>query len=250
MSGVFFSIKISDINRGLSNIIERFILEVDQFYTKHIYLIEWLEVNTIEIEKDFQLSTLNNDHDRLKKILNKGIQLQNDLKSLQEYLQTIDLIIKDFEQAIENTDDEKLTNILKRFYQDFELLARRSSDFIKHCKQISDYCERYLILFNEMNHLNEELLKSMNEFDEHLSLNEKNPKVKKFSRKIFLFLCFIQNDNTLQILLLNIQQQLDKLNMLAIHESTSPTNTHFQNQIKEHVSNDFKKRRNQEIIHS
>ncbi len=162
----------------MNNIIQRFINQFDQFITKHVYLTEWLEINTKEIEKDLQLSTLNNDNDRLKNILNIGIDLQSDLKSLQEYLQTINLIIKKFEQATENTDNKKLENIFKQFQQDFELLSRNYANFIKHCKQISDQCERYMIIFNEINHLNEEFLKSMNEFDQHLSINEKNPKVK------------------------------------------------------------------------
>jgi len=170
----------------LSNIIERFIIQVDQFNIKYTDLIEWLEINTKGIEKDLELSTLNNDNDRLKDILNRGIHQQNDLKSLQEYLQTIDLIIKDFEQATENTGDGKSENIFKQY---FENLSKNYSDFIKHCKQTSDQCERYVIIFNEINHLNEEFLKSINEFDQHLSINEKNPNV-KLSQKLLLFLSF------------------------------------------------------------
>lgn len=161
----------------MSTIIERFINQVDQFNTKYIDLTEWLEINTKEIEKDLELSTLNSDNDRLKNILNIGIHRQNDLKSLQEYLQTIDLIIKDFEQATENNDNEKSDNILKYFQQNLELSSRNYLDFLKHSKQISDQCERHMILFNEINQLSEEFLKSLNEFDQHLSMNEKNPNV-------------------------------------------------------------------------
>ncbi len=171
----------------MSNIIERFIIQVNQFNTKHVYLTKWLEINTKEIEKDLELTALNNDNDRLKNILNIGIHLQNDLKSLQECLQTIDLIIKDFEQATENTDGGKSENIFKHY---FEILSKNYSDFIKHCKQIADQCERYMIIFNEINHLNEEFLKSINEFDQHLSINEQNPNV-KLSRKLLLFLFFL-----------------------------------------------------------
>jgi hypothetical protein len=43
------------------------------------------------------------------------------------------------------------------------------------------------------------------------------------------------------MLLLNVQQQLDKLGMLATHEPASPSpvmsaSNHIQNEIKEHVS--------------
>jgi hypothetical protein len=185
-----FLIKISNINNDLSNIIERFIIQIDQFNTKYVYLTEWLEINTKEIEKDLQLSTLNNDNDRLKNILNIGIHLENDLKSLQEYLQNIGLITKDFDQSNENIDDKKSENIFKKFQQDFELLSTKYVDFIKHCKQISDQSERYMIRFNEINHLNEEFLKSMNEFDQHLSNNEQNPTVKIFLKNIFIIFFF------------------------------------------------------------
>ncbi|CAF1221360.1 unnamed protein product [Rotaria sordida] len=217
-------IEISDINNGLSNIIERFIVQLDQFNTKYIYLIEWLKTNEKEIENNLQLSTLIIDNDKFKNILNTGINLQNDFISLQEYLQIIDLIIQDFQQATENTDDGKSTMIFKQLQQSLELLSINYFDFLKRCKQISDICERYLILFNEINHLDEEFIKSMNEFDQHLAMNEKNQ----------------QDDNILQSLLLNVQQQLDKLRLLSTHEPTSTStivalNNHIHNQIKEHL---------------
>jgi len=168
----------------LSNILERFITEIDQFNTKHKYLTVWLENNDKEIEKSLQLSTLNADNDKLKTIMNTGIHLQNDLKSLQVHLQTIDLIIQDFQQATENTDGGRSENIFKQLQQRFEFLSTNYSEFLKRSKQISDQCERYMVLFNEINHLDDEFLKSMNEFDQHLAANEKEPKV-KFSQMIF-----------------------------------------------------------------
>ncbi|CAF2636953.1 unnamed protein product [Rotaria sp. Silwood2] len=213
-------VEISDINNGLRNIIEQFLIRVDQFNTKYAYLTEWLRINEKEIENNLQLSTLYIDNDKFKNILNTGINLQNDLTYLQEYLQAIDLIIQDFQQATENTDDGKSAMIFNELQQSLELLSTNYFDFLKHCKQISDICERYLILFNEINHLDEEFLKSMNEFDQYLAINEKN-----------------QDDNTiLQSLLLNVQQQLDKLRMLSTHEPTSTStvvalNNHIHNQL-------------------
>ncbi|CAF3982293.1 unnamed protein product, partial [Rotaria sp. Silwood1] len=156
----------------MSNIIERFITQLDQFNIQYAYLTEWLRINEKELENNLQLSTLNTDNDKFKSILNTGINLQNDLTYLQEYLQTIDLIIQDFQQATENTDDGKSTMIFNQLQQSLELLITNYSNFLKRCKPISDICERYLILFNEINHLDEEFLKSMNEFDQHLAINE------------------------------------------------------------------------------
>ncbi|CAF4657430.1 unnamed protein product, partial [Rotaria sp. Silwood1] len=213
-------VEISDINNGMSNIIERFITQLDQFNIQYAYLTEWLRINEKELENNLQLSTLNTDNDKFKSILNTGINLQNDLTYLQEYLQTIDLIIQDFQQATENTDDGKSTMIFNQLQQSLELLITNYSNFLKRCKPISDICERYLILFNEINHLDEEFLKSMNEFDQHLAINEKNQ----------------EDDNILQSLLLNVQQQLDKLRMLSTHEHTSTStvivlNNHIHNQL-------------------
>ena len=159
----------------MSNIIERFITQIEQFNTKYTDLTEWVVINEKEIEKTVQLSTLNDDNNRFKNILNTGINLQNDLKSLQEYFQTIELIIKDFEQATENTDNTKLIN---NFKQRLEILSTNYSNFLKRCKQTFDQHERSMILFNEINHINEEFLRSMNEFDRNLIINEKNPQVK------------------------------------------------------------------------
>jgi chromosome segregation ATPase len=131
--------------------------------------------NTSEIEKELQLI----DYNRLKEIINEGIQLQNDLKFLQQTLETIDLIIKEFEQAIENSDDEKPIDL----FQQFEQLSKAYLDFFKHCKHLSDQCEYYTNLFNEINHLNDEFLQSLNEFNQHLSSNEQNPNVIPFSTK-------------------------------------------------------------------
>ncbi|CAF4555809.1 unnamed protein product, partial [Rotaria sp. Silwood2] len=215
---------IADINSGLNDIIERFITQVDQFNTEHNRLSEWLEINDKEIQKPLELSTLNTDNEKFQTILITAINLQNDLKSLQEHLQLIDLTIQDFEQATGNTDGGKSAKIYKQLQQRFDILSTNYTDFLKRCKQISDQCERYLLTYNEVNDLNEQVIKSMNEFDQNLTSNKNQQ----------------QDDNTLQVLLLNVQQQLDKLSMLATHEPVSPSpimssSYNIQNQIKEHL---------------
>jgi hypothetical protein len=50
------------------------------------------------------------------------------------------------------------------------------------------------------------------------------------------FSFFIQIDNKLQILLLNLQQQLDKLTMFTTFDSTSSITNPLQIQITEYVS--------------
>lgn len=158
--------------------IEQFIFNLDQFNSKYTNLTEWLKLNEKELENNLQLSTLSVDNEKLKTLLNTGINLQNDLTSLQENLQAIDLIIQDFQQATENTDGGKSAIIFNRLQTCFDSLSTNYLDFIKRCKQTSDLCERYSILFNEINHLSEEFLKSMNEFDEHLKICEQNQEVK------------------------------------------------------------------------
>ncbi|CAF4101504.1 unnamed protein product, partial [Rotaria sordida] len=217
-------VEIADINSGLSDIIERFITQVNQFNTEYNHLSEWLEINNKEIQKPLELSTLNNDNEKFQKILTTTINLQNDLKNLQEHLQLIGLTIQDFEQATGNTDGGKSANIYKQLQQRFDILSTNYTDFLKRCKQISDQCERYMLTYNEVNNLNEQIIKSMNEFDQNLASNKNQQ----------------QDDNTLQVLLLNVQQQLDKLSMLATHEpmSSSPimsSSYHIQNQLKEHL---------------
>ncbi|CAF4468439.1 unnamed protein product [Rotaria socialis] len=217
-------LEISDINNGLGNLIEQFIIRLDQFNIKYAHLTEWLKDNEKEMENNAQLSTINTDNEKFKNILNTGINLRNDLTSLQESLQAIDLIIQDFQRATENTDGGKSAMIFKRLQQCFELLSTNYFDFLKHCKQTSDMCERHLIFLNEINHLDEEFRRSLNDFDQHLAVNEKKQ----------------EDDNTLQVLLLNIQQPLDKLRMLSTHEPMSPSmfvtsNNHIHNQIKEHL---------------
>ncbi|CAF5105935.1 unnamed protein product, partial [Rotaria magnacalcarata] len=110
---------ISDINYGLGNLIEQFIIRLDQFNIKYARLTEWLENNEKEMENNIQLSTINTDNEKFKNILNTGIYLQSDLTSLQESLQAIDLIIQDFQQATENTDGGKSAMIFKRLQQCF-----------------------------------------------------------------------------------------------------------------------------------
>jgi len=124
----------------------------------------------------------------LKTILNTAINLQNDLKSLQEHLQLIDLTIQDFEQATGNTDGGKSANIYKQLQQRFDILSTNYSDFLKRCKQISNQTERYMITYNEVKHLNEQILKSMNEFDQNLTSNENKQQVNIFfKKKKFIF---------------------------------------------------------------
>ncbi len=124
----------------------------------------------------------------MKTILNTAINLQNDLKSLQEHLQLIDLTIQDFEQATGNTDGGKSANIYKQLQQRFDILSINYSDFLKRCKQISNQTERYMITYNEVKHLNEQILKSMNEFDQNLTSNENQQQVNIYKKKNFFFL--------------------------------------------------------------
>ncbi|CAF3599478.1 unnamed protein product [Adineta steineri] len=217
-------VEISDINSGLSEIIDRFISQVDEFNNEHDQLNQWIETNNKEIQKPLELSTLESDNKQFKTILNTTINLQNDVKSLQDQLQSIDSTIQDFEEATGNTDGGKSANIYKQLQQRADVLTTNYTDFLKRSKQISDQCERHMITYNEINHLNEQILTSMNEFNENLTSDENKQ----------------QDDNTLQVLLLNVQQQLDKLNVLATHEPASPspvmsTSTHLQNEMKEHL---------------
>ncbi|CAF3465466.1 unnamed protein product [Rotaria socialis] len=217
-------IEIADINNGLSDIIERFIDQVNQFNTEHDRLNEWIETNNKEIQRPLQLSTITVDNEKFHTILTKAISLQYDLESLQEHLQSIDLTILDFEQATGNTDGGKSANIYKQLEQRFDILSSNYTDFLKRCKQISDQCERYMATYNEVNDLNRQIIESMNEFDQNLTSNQNKQ----------------QDDNKLQVLLLNVQQQLDKLGILATHEPVSPspimsTSDHIQNQIREHL---------------
>ncbi len=124
----------------------------------------------------------------MKIILNTAINLQNDLKSLQEHLQLIDLTIQDFEQATGNTDGGKSANIYKQLQQRFDSLSTNYSDFLKRCKQISDQSERYMITYNEIQHLNEQIIKSINEFDQNLTSNENKQQVTISQNKIYIFL--------------------------------------------------------------
>ncbi len=109
------------------------------------------------------------------------------MKSLQEHLQLIDSTIQDFEQATGNTDGGKSANIYKQLQQRFDILSTNYSDFLKRCKQISDQCERYMIKFHEVQHLNEQIVKSMNEFDQNLTSNDHKPQVNisKFFNSFF-----------------------------------------------------------------
>jgi len=136
-------------------------------------------MNDKEMQKNLELSTLDGDNKKFKTILNTGIHLQNDLKSLQEHLQLIDATIQDFEQATGNTDGGKSANIYKQLQQRFDILSTNYSDFLKRCKQISDQCEHYMITYNEIKYLNEQILQSMNEFDQNLTSNENKQQVKK-----------------------------------------------------------------------
>ena len=170
-------VEISEINSGLSHIIERFIQQVDHFNTEHARLTDWLEQNNREIQRDLQLSTLDADNEKLKHLLNTAINSENDFKSLQEHLQAIELTIQDFEQATGNTDGGKSANIHKQLQQRFEHLSSNYSDFLRRCKQISDQCERYLITHNEVQHLNEQIVQSMNEFDQNFTSSDNQQQV-------------------------------------------------------------------------
>lgn len=219
------SIQISDINSGLSRIIERFANQVDQFNLEHARLNDWLNTNDREIQKNLELSTLAADNEKFKSILHAAIQRQADFQALQDHLQQINITIEDFEQATGNTDGGKSAKIYDELQQRLDALLNHYADFLKRSKHISDQCERYLMNHNEVKQLSDDLEKSMHEFDQNLAANSDQS----------------QNEEKLQMLLLNIQQHLDKLSLLATHEpaSASPvmsTSTHIQNEIKEHVS--------------
>lgn len=115
-------------------------------------------------------------------ILNTAINSENEFKSLQEHLQSIELTIQDFEQATGNTDGGKSANIYKQLQQRFDHLSSNYSDFLRRCKQISDQCERHLLTYNEVQHLNEQIVQSMNEFDQNVTSPDQQQQVEQFSR--------------------------------------------------------------------
>ena len=184
-----------------------------------------MNTNDREIQKNLQLSSLATDNEKFKSILHAAIQRQSDFQALQDHLQQIKFTIEDFEQATGNTDGGKSAKIYEELQQRLDALLNHYADFLKRSKHISDQSERYLMNYNEVKQLNDELEKSMHEFDQNLAANADQS----------------QNEEKLQMLLLNIQQHLDKLSLLATHEPASPspvmsTSTHIQNEIKEHVS--------------
>lgn len=128
-----------------------------------------METNDEEIQKNLQLSTLKVDNEKFKAILHAAIHLQNDFESLQDQLQQIGSTIEDFEQATGNTDGGKSAKIYQQLQQRSETLTQHYADFLKRCKQVSDQSDRYLMTYNEVNHLNDEIRKSMNEFDQNLT---------------------------------------------------------------------------------
>ena len=132
-------------------------------------MTNWLETNDEEIQKNLQLSTLKVDNEKFKAILHAAIHLQNDFESLQDQLQQIGSIIEDFEQATGNSDGGKSAKIYQQLQQRFETLTQHYADFVKRCKHVSDQSDRYLMTYNEVNHLNDEIRKSMNEFDQNLT---------------------------------------------------------------------------------
>lgn len=113
----------------------------------------------------------------MKNLLNTAINTENDFKALQEHLQAIELTIQDFEQATGNTDGGKSANIHKQLQQRFEHLSGNYSDFLRRCKQISDQCEHYLITYNEVQHLNEQIVQSMNEFNQNFTSSDNQQQV-------------------------------------------------------------------------
>jgi DNA repair exonuclease SbcCD ATPase subunit len=140
-------------------------------------LTEWIDANDKEVQKSLELATLEADNKKFKTVLNTAINLQNDVASLQGQLHSIDSTLQDFEQATGNTDGGKSANIYKQLQERLDTLTSNYSDFLKRSKQTSDQCERYLITYDEVNHLNEQVLKSMNEFDQNLASNGNKPQV-------------------------------------------------------------------------
>jgi ElaB/YqjD/DUF883 family membrane-anchored ribosome-binding protein len=128
-----------------------------------------LETKDEEIQKNLQLSTLKADNEKFKAILHAAIHLQNDFESLQDQLQQIGSTIEDFEQATGNTDGGKSAKIYEQLQQRFETLSQHYADFLKRCKHVSDQSDRHVMTYNEVNHLNDEIRKSMNEFDQNLT---------------------------------------------------------------------------------
>ena len=138
----------------------------------------WLETKDQEIQKTPQLSTLNADNDRFKAILHAAMHLQNDFQKLQDQLQQIGSTIEDFEQATGNTDEGKSAKIYRQLQQRCEILTQHYGDFLKRCKHISDQSDRYLMTYTEVNHLNDEIRKSMNEFDQNLTSKDARAQVR------------------------------------------------------------------------
>jgi chromosome segregation ATPase len=127
------------------------------------------------------LPSLKVDHDKFKAILHGAIHLQNDLEALHNQLQQIGLTIDDFEQATGNTDGGKSAKLYDQLQDNLEQLSLNHADFLKRCKHITDQCERYLTSYNEINHLNDDIQRSMVEFQENLSQDEAGSPVSDIS---------------------------------------------------------------------
>ena len=127
---------------------------------------------------------MNVDHKKLKDIRDEGIHLQTDLKTLQNYLQSIDLTVQDFQKL---TNDRQCRSVFHQYQHRFELLSIKHAEFLQRIKNITNQYESLIDLFNEINYLNNEFLKTMNEFDQHLSVNRK---VKLLLTHIHFHFCF------------------------------------------------------------
>lgn len=196
-----FLIQITEISRQISTIFERFISTIDQFNTNYLSLNQWLEENTREVNKELELSTLETANERLKMILNTGISLQNDLKSLEESLENINSIIQDFQSLTNNNTGRQISiNLLERM----QFLTQNYTHFLQVATDSSAQCEYYALRLQQINQLSDVFLQSITEVDHQLTCRE----------------------------------QLDQLTLLTTHEPLSIKSIPIDSQIKTHVSND------------
>lgn len=127
-------------------------------------LNQWVEENTRELEKELHLSTLVNDNERLKKILNTGIAFQTDLKSLEQSLENINSLINDFPSKTNNDITGNKTSINLR--QQMQILSQKYTHFLHQCTQTSNQCEYYTQLFQKTTQINDTFLRSLTELEQ------------------------------------------------------------------------------------
>ena len=127
-------------------------------------LNQWVEENTRELGKELQLSTLVNDNERLKRILNTGIAFQTDLKSLEQSLESINSLINDFPLKTNNHITGNKTSINLR--QQMQILSQKYTHFLHQCTQTSNQCEYYAQLLQKITQINDTFLRSIAEVEQ------------------------------------------------------------------------------------